>query len=180
MLWSLQGQSKIVSEAVSRPTFDQSTQNLVRFIDTMNWGYVPKLGTAPPMGSEVAKMHNFAYNFWKHCSNFVISISFHSLGYANSDYVSFVIFHEGACQPYWSKWKTVFSLLLIQILSNFVQNVIIRSLDRPAQKWLNRFLIFTTVPEKIPLGSWPYPCSLSYASNLSILLNYRLNNYRSV
>ncbi len=129
----------MVSEAVSRPNFDQSTQNLVRFIDTMNWGYVPKLGTAPPMGWEVAKMHNFAYNFWKHCSNFVMSISFHSVGYADSDYVSFIIFHECACQPYWSKWKPVFLLLLIQNLTNSFQNRIIWSLDRPARKWLNRF-----------------------------------------
>ncbi len=96
-------------------------KNLVRFIDTMKSGYKPKLGTAPPMGVEITKMHNFAYNFWKHCSNCVISLSFNSLGYADSDNVSFVNFHECACQPYWSKWQTVFSLLLIQIVSNFVQ-----------------------------------------------------------
>ncbi len=48
----------------------------------------------------------------------------------------------------WSKLKTVFSLLLLQTLFNFIQNLIIWSLDRPAQKWLNRFLIFATVPEK--------------------------------
>ncbi len=98
--------------------------------------------------SELAKMHYFAYNFWKHSPNVVISVSFNSLGYADSDDVSFVIFHECACQPYWSKWKIVFSLLLIQTLSSFIQNLIIWSLDRPARKWLNRFLIFTTVPEK--------------------------------
>ncbi len=87
------------------------------------------------------------HNFWKHCSNDVVLISFHSLGYADSDNVSFVIFHECACQPYWSKWKTVFLLFFLQILFKFVQNLIIRSLDRAEQKWLNRFLIFTTVPE---------------------------------
>lgn len=32
--------------------------------------------------------------------------SVHSLGYVSSDYISFVIFHECACPPYWSKWKT--------------------------------------------------------------------------
>ncbi len=35
--------------------------------------------TAPPMGREIPKMHNFAYNFWMHCFNCVISLSFNSL-----------------------------------------------------------------------------------------------------
>ncbi len=115
MLWSLQDQPNIVSEAVSRPNFDQSTKNLVRFIDTVKSGYKRKLGTAPPRGVEITKNAQFAYNFWKHCSNCVISLSLNSLGYADSDNVSFVNFHECVCQPYWRKWKPVFSLLLIQI-----------------------------------------------------------------
>ncbi len=60
------------------------------------------------MGHDIAKIYYFAYNFWKHSPNFVISISFHSLEYADSDNVSFVIFQEFACQSYWSKWKPVF------------------------------------------------------------------------
>ncbi len=63
MLWILQDHPNIVSEAVSRPNFDQLTKNLVRFIDTMKSGYMPKLGTAPPMGHEIPKKHDFAYNF---------------------------------------------------------------------------------------------------------------------
>ncbi len=61
---------------------------------------MPKLGTAPPMGFEIAKMHYFAYNFLKHRPNCVISTYFHSLGYADADGVSFVIFHECSCQSY--------------------------------------------------------------------------------
>ena len=88
-----------------------------------------------------------AYNFWKHCSNFDFFTSLCSLAYANSVDISFVIFQQCDCPPYWNKWKTVFSLLLLQILFNFVQNLIRCSLDWAAQKWLNRFFIFATVPE---------------------------------
>ncbi len=60
--------------------------------------------------------------------------------------VSFVNFHECACQPYWSKWKTVFFATPHSILSNFVQNLIIWSLDRPAQNDWTDFLYSLPFP----------------------------------
>ncbi len=77
---------------------------------------------------------------------------FRSLGCADSNDVSFVIFQDGVCQPFWSKWKTVFSLLLLQNLSNSSQNWLRWSLDRAAQKWLNR--IFWLLVKKKVMMLW--------------------------
>ncbi len=77
---------------------------------------------------------------------------FRSLGCADSNDVSFVIFQDGVCQPFWSKWKTVFSLLLLQNLSNSYQNWLRWSLDRAAQKWLNR--IFWLLVKKKVMMLW--------------------------
>ncbi len=88
-----------------------------------------------------------AYNFCKYSSKFDLFMSLCSLASTDSNDMSFSIFQQCDCPPYWSKSKTVFSLLLLQILLNIVQNLIRCYLDRAAQKWLNRFLIFTTNPE---------------------------------
>ncbi len=58
---------KVDPKLFQRLYLDQSLinrQNFVRFINTMNWEYMPKLGTAPPMGREILKMQIFGYNFW--------------------------------------------------------------------------------------------------------------------
>ncbi len=93
-----------------------------------------------------------AYNFWKCCPKCIILMLFRSLGCADSNDVSFVIFQDGVCQPFWSKWKTVFSLLLLQNLSNSSQNWLRWSLDRAAQKWLNR--IFWLLVKKKVMMLW--------------------------
>ncbi len=93
-----------------------------------------------------------AYNFWKCCPKCIILMLFRSLGCADSNDVSFVIFQDGVCQPFWSKWKTVFSLLLLQNLSNSYQNWLRWSLDRAAQKWLNR--IFWLLVKKKVMMLW--------------------------
>jgi len=48
-------------------------------------------------------------------------MSKYSLGYADFNDISYVTFEQCDWPPYWSEWETVFSLLLLQILSNFLQ-----------------------------------------------------------
>ncbi len=56
-------QPKIDSGTVSRPNVDQSIQNLISFISMMRWRYTPKLGTAPPMDRDVAKINHYLLAF---------------------------------------------------------------------------------------------------------------------
>ncbi len=84
MLWTTRS-TQIGSEAVSRPNFDQSKLNLVCFINTIIWGPMPKLGTAPPMGREIPKMHNFAYNFRLVCQKIMFLVSLDSSSHAKSE-----------------------------------------------------------------------------------------------
>ncbi len=72
-------------------------------------------------------------------------MSFCSLGYADSENVSFVIFQNSVCPPYWSKWTTVFSLLLLENLSNSSQNCLRWSLDWAEQNLLNWFFVLIFV-----------------------------------
>ncbi len=135
--------------AISSEPFDISVQKSVGIMNTMSRRYPGSLKTAPPSVPEINKN---AYNFWKCCPKCIILMLFRSLGYADSDDVSFVIFQHGVCQPFWSKWKTVFSLLLLQNLSNSYQNWLRWSLDRAAQKWLNR--IFWLLVKKKVMMLW--------------------------
>ncbi len=84
-------------------------------------------------------------NFWKcylKCIRLMLSCS---LGYADSENVSFVIFQNSVCPPYWSKWTTVFSLLLLENLSNSSQNCLRWSLDWAEQNLLNWFFVLIFV-----------------------------------
>ncbi len=136
--------------AISSEPFDISEQKSVGIINIVSRRYPGSLKTAPPSVPEI-NIKN-AYNFWKCCPKCIILMLFRSLGYADSDDVSFVIFQHGVCQPFWSKWKTVFSLLLLQNLSNSYQNWLRWSLDRTAQKWLNR--IFWLLVKKKVMMLW--------------------------
>ncbi len=73
-------------------------------------------------------------------------MSFCSLGYADSENVSFVIFQNSVSPPYWSKWTTVFSLLLLENLSNSSQNCLRWSLDWAEQNLL--IIIFWPLVKK--------------------------------
>ncbi len=91
-------------------------------------------------------------NFCNCCLKFVLLTSFCSLGYADSENVSFVIFQNSVCPPYWSKWTTVFSLLLLENLSNSSQNCLRWSLDWAEQNLLN--IIFWTLVKKKVMMFW--------------------------
>ncbi len=91
-------------------------------------------------------------NFWKcylKCIRLMLSCS---LGYADSENVSFVIFQNSVCPPYWSKWTTVFSLLLLENLSNSSQNCLRWSLDWAEQNLLN--IIFWPLVKKKVMMFW--------------------------
>ncbi len=91
--------------AISSEPFDISVQKSLGIMNTMSRRYPGSLKTAPPSVPEINKN---AYNFWKCCPKCIILMLFRSLGYADSDDVSFVIFQHGVCQPFWSKWKQCF------------------------------------------------------------------------
>ncbi len=84
-------------------------------------------------------------NFWKCYLKCIRLMSSCSLGYADSENVSFVIFQNSVCPPYWSKWTTVFSLLLLENLSNSSQNCLRWSLDWVEQNLLNWFFVLIFV-----------------------------------
>ncbi len=70
----------------------------------------------------------------------------------DSENVSFVIFQNSVCPPYWSKWTTVFSLLLLENLSNSSQNCLRWSLDWAEQNLLN--IIFWPLVKKKVMMFW--------------------------
>ncbi len=106
---------------ISSEPFNISSQKSVGIIYIMSWTYHRSMKTAPPTVREILRSLKKCITF-KICLKFVLLMSFCSLGYADSENVSFVIFQNSVCPPYWSKWTTVFSLLLLENLSNSSQN----------------------------------------------------------
>lgn len=92
---------KIGSEALSRPNFYQFKWNLVCFISTMIWGYMPKLGAVPPTGHEIPKMAIFPNNFWTVSQKIMILMSVDTLYHVESGDTNVRIWWT-ACLPFWN------------------------------------------------------------------------------
>ncbi len=137
---------------ISSEPFDISSQKSVGIINIMSWTYHRSMKTAPPTVREILRSMKKTLNFWNFCLKFVLLTSFCSLGYADSENVSFVIFQNSVCPPYWSKWTTVFSLLLLENLSNSSQNCLRWSLDWAEQNLLN--IIFWPLVKKKVMMFW--------------------------
>ncbi len=126
---------------ISSEPFDISSQKSVGIINIMSRRIPQKYEDSATYCSRDITILEKMLNFWKcylKCIRLMLSCS---LGYADSENVSFVIFQNSVCPPYWSKWSTVFSLLLLENLSNSSQNCLRWSLDWVEQNLLNWFFV---------------------------------------
>ncbi len=136
----------------------------VGIINIMSWTYHRSMKTAPPTVREILRS-------LKKCLTFKIL----------SQICTFdVILFPGLCwfwkclichfpkqrlPPYWSKWTTVFSLLLLENLSNSSQNCLRWSLDWAEQNLLNWFFVLIFVQklwccERQVTQNWIGGCNL--------------------
>ncbi len=139
---------------------------------------LPKLGTAPPMGT------------WHSQKWTILLITFEST--VQIFYFCIVLFPgicrfwqclichfpEFACQSYWSKWKTCIFATPHSSFVTFCPKSYDLWTDPHRNDWTD-FWYSLPFPRNTS-RKLTVPMLLSYASNLSILLSYRLNNYQSV
>ncbi len=122
----------------------------------MSWTYHRSMKTAPPTVREILRS-------LKKCITFKILSQI-----CTFDVILFpglcwfwkcLICHfpNSVCPPYWSKWTTVFSLLLLENLSNSSQNCLRWSLDWAEQNLLNWFFVLIFVQKLwcCECQSWP-------------------------